>query len=170
MTKRTIEEGLREMEAILKRAEVGRIALSDDSKPYIIPINFYYQEGQIAFHCAWKGKKLDIIKKNPHCCFEVDEFNGEVTYHYDAPCHLEQDSVLAFGTASIEDKEDIKLQFFQHLHAKYKELYRTPIAEGGVRFNKARLHEACCVIININELTGRRERNRKQTTWRFKFS
>lgn len=168
-----IEDGLEEMEAVLKRAEVGRIALSDGERPYVIPLNFYYEAGVIAFHCAWKGKKLDILAKNPNCCFEVDEFRGEVSYHYDSLCHLDYDSVLAFGRARIENEEEAKLQFFQQLHAKYKEIYRQPISEGGVRLDRVRLHEACCVVIDIKELTGRRERTvgekRRKILWRYRF-
>jgi hypothetical protein len=130
-----VEDGLDEMEKILKRVEVGRIALCDDSKPYIVPVNFFYHEGKIAFHCAWEGKKLDLIDKTPNCCFEVDEFMGEVSYHYEARCHLDYDSVLAFG--------------------------------------KARVSECCCVVIDIQELTGRRERTEegkhKKTMWRHRF-
>jgi len=168
-----VEGGLVEMEEVLMRAEVGRIALSDGAMPYIVPLNFLYEEGKIVFHCAWEGKKLDIISKNPNCCFEVDEFMGEVSYHYDSLCHLDYDSVLAFGRAHIENNEEEKLRFFELLHAKYKELYRKPLSEGGVRLDKARLHEACCVVIDIEELTGRRERTvegkRSKTMWRHRF-
>jgi hypothetical protein len=72
-----IEGGLEEMEKLLKKAEVGHVALCDGSMPYAVPLNFLYYGGKIAFHCAWKGKKLDIIAKNPNCCFEVDKFMGE---------------------------------------------------------------------------------------------
>jgi hypothetical protein len=168
-----VEDGLKEMTEVLISAEVGRIALSDSSKPYIVPLNFLYQNGKIAFHCAFDGKKLDIISKNPNCCFEVDEFKGEVSYHYDSLCHLDFDSVLVFGKARIENDEGLKLQFFEKLHSKYKELYRKPISEGGVRFDKTRLHEACCVVIDIEELTGRRERTvegeRRTVMWQHKF-
>jgi hypothetical protein len=168
-----VQGGLEEMEEVLRRAEVGRIALYDGSMPYMVPLNFLYEEGKIAFHCAWEGKKLDIISKNPNCCFEVDEFMGEVSYHYDSLCHLDYDSVLAFGRARIESNEKEKLRFFELLHAKYKELYRKPLSEGGVRFDKARLSEACCVVIDIEELTGRRERTvegkRSKTMWRHRF-
>ncbi len=40
-------DSLREMEEILRAAEVGRIALSDDSRPYIVPLNFLYENGKI---------------------------------------------------------------------------------------------------------------------------
>jgi nitroimidazol reductase NimA-like FMN-containing flavoprotein (pyridoxamine 5'-phosphate oxidase superfamily) len=152
------ENGLKEMEKVLNQAEVGRIAFSDGFLPYIIPLNFVYHEGKIAFHCAWEGKKLELIKKNPNCCFEVDEFMGEVSYHYDSLCHLDYDSVLAFGKARIENGVKEKLRFFQLLHAKYKEIYRKPLSKGGIRFEEKNISEACCVVIDIKELTGRYER------------
>ncbi|HTY75535.1 MAG TPA: pyridoxamine 5'-phosphate oxidase family protein [Candidatus Nanoarchaeia archaeon] len=168
-----VQGGLPEMEHILKQAEVGRLAVNDNSTPYIIPLNFAYVNGKIGFHCDWKGKKLDLIAKNPRCCFEVDEYMGEVSYHYDALCHLDYDSVLATGTARIEKDEEAIWQFFQELHAKYKAIYRKPIEEGGKVFDRKRVGEACCVTIDIEELTGRRERTvegkRSKVMWQHRF-
>jgi nitroimidazol reductase NimA-like FMN-containing flavoprotein (pyridoxamine 5'-phosphate oxidase superfamily) len=170
--KDTLSE-LAKMEEILQHAEVGRLALAANHLPYIIPLNFLYWDGKIAFHCGWKGKKLDLIAKNNACCFEVDEFMGEVSYHYDSLCHLDYDSVLAFGVARIENDNEIKKDVFQRLHAKYKEIYRKPIASGGVRFDEARLDEACCVVIDVQELSGRRERTiddqPEKQEWQFRF-
>ena len=166
--------GLETMEEILQRAEVGRLALSTDNLPYIIPLNFLYWDGKIAFHCGWKGKKLDLLAENSACCFEIDEFMGEVSYHYDSLCHLDYDSVLAFGKARIENDKEAKKDIFQRLHAKYKEIYRKPISSGGVRFDEVRLDEACCVVIDVQELTGRRERTIKdqheKKVWQYRFS
>ena len=167
------EGGLPEMEHILKQAEVGRLALNDGATPYIIPLNFAYIAGKIGFHCDWTGKKLDLITRNPRCCFEIDEYMGEVSYHYDALCHLDYDSVLAVGIARIEKDEEAVWQFFQALHAKYKEIYRKPIEEGGKVFDRKRVGEACCVVIDIEELTGRRERTvagkRSKIMWQHRF-
>jgi hypothetical protein len=168
-----VKGGLAEMEEILKHAEVGRIGLCDGSTPYVIPLNFAYMPGKIGFHCDWTGKKLELIAKNPRCCFEVDEYKGEVGYHYDALCHLDYDSVIAMGTAHIEKDEEKVYAFFQLLHAKYKEIYRKPVKEGGKIFDRKRVGEACCVVIDIEELTGRRERTvegkRQKTMWQRKF-
>jgi nitroimidazol reductase NimA-like FMN-containing flavoprotein (pyridoxamine 5'-phosphate oxidase superfamily) len=167
------EDGLKEMEKILKQAEVGRLGLFDGSTPYIIPLNFAYLNGEIGFHCDWKGKKLDLIAKNPRCCFEVDEFRGEVTYHYDSLCHLDYDSVIATGVARVEKDEEAIWQFFQLLHAKYKAIYRKPVEEGGKVFDRKRVGEACCVVIDLEELNGRRERTidkkRSKVMWQHKF-
>lgn len=173
MKRKFIESGLAEMEQILKRAEVGRLGLYDGSAPYIIPMNFAYLPGKIGFHCSWQGKKLEIIHKNNRCCFEVDEFMGKVDYHYDALCHLDYDSVIAVGKARIENNEEEKYVFFQLLHAKYIEIYRKSVSEGGLVFSRDRLSEACCVVIDIEELTGRRERSvegkTQKTMWQHKF-
>jgi nitroimidazol reductase NimA-like FMN-containing flavoprotein (pyridoxamine 5'-phosphate oxidase superfamily) len=61
-----------QIDAIIERALVCRIALCDDSTPYILPVNFGYEGGCLYIHCALKGKKLDILKRNPMVCFEVD--------------------------------------------------------------------------------------------------
>jgi nitroimidazol reductase NimA-like FMN-containing flavoprotein (pyridoxamine 5'-phosphate oxidase superfamily) len=170
---RLLDDGLSEMEDILNRAEVGRIALFDGTIPYIIPLNFLYKDGKIVFHCAWEGKKLDIISMNPKCCFEVDEYMGEVSYHYESRCHLDYNSVLAFGSARIEDNDETKVQLLQLLSEKYVELYKKPISEGGKRFTLEQVTECCCIIIDVSELTGRREVNvggkRKITMWHKKL-
>ena len=167
------EDGFEEMKKILKRAEVGRIAFCDGSTPYIIPVNFIYCEAKIAFHCAWEGKKLDIIKENPNCCLEVDEFMGDVSYHHNARCHLDYDSVLAFGKARIENDEKQKIRLLQLFAEKYDAIYRKPPSKGGKRFSKNQVSECCCVVIDVEELTGRQERTlegkRKKTMWHHQF-
>jgi len=169
-----VQDGLKEMEEVLKRAEVGRMALCDGSVPYIVPVNFIYDEGKIAFHCEWEGKKLDIIKNNPSCCFEVDELMGKVSYHYASKCHLDYDSVLAFGRARIEGDENERIRLLQLFGEKYDERYRRPVSEGGLRIaqNKS-ITECCCIVVNVEELTGRRERTvdgkRQKTMWRHRF-
>lgn len=168
-----ISDGLAEMEEILEKADVGRLALSDSSKPYIIPLNFIYAKGKIAFHCAWEGKKLELIAINPNCCFEVDDFEGDLSYHYKSKCHLDYDSVLGFGKARIENNDEEKIRLLQLFAEKHDERYRKPISEGGKRFGKNNLKECCCVVIDIKEITGRRERTRegktRKTMWQHFF-
>jgi len=169
-----LQDGLKEMEEILKRADVGRIALTDGSLPYIVPLNFIYDKGKIAFHCALEGRKLDLIKKEKSCCFEVDEFMGKVNYHYDEKCHLDYDSVLAFGKAHIERDETERIRLLQLMGEKYDNRYRKPVSEGGFRIGQNKsIQQCCCVVIDIQEMTGRRERTingkREKTMWHHEF-
>lgn len=62
-----------EIEAILRRARVGRLAtLGQDGYPYITPVNYVYLGESVYFHCARQGEKLDNLRNNPKVCFEVD--------------------------------------------------------------------------------------------------
>ncbi|UCD97136.1 MAG: pyridoxamine 5'-phosphate oxidase family protein [Candidatus Bathyarchaeota archaeon] len=169
-----VENGLAEMEQMLRRAEVGRIGLAHGSKPYVIPLNFLYHEGKIVFHCAWEGKKLASIEENPNCCFEVDTFVGSVSDHHETRCHLDYDSVLAYGRARVEKDVAEKTRLLQLFAEKYSEPYRKPTSEGGKRFSRSRASECCCVVIDVEELTGRRERTvgekQEKTMWRHSFN
>jgi len=98
-----------EIEAIIKRASVLRIALHDDPFPYLVPVNFGYDDGQLYFHSASEGKKIDLIRKNNRVCFETEAEFGLI--RGDVPCHwsARYASVIGFGRAYlIEDPEGKK--------------------------------------------------------------
>jgi|SRR5690348_10584401 len=55
----------------LQAGKLGRIALVDrDSKPLIFPVNYFFDEGVIAFRTA-PGTKLDLAPGSP-AAFEID--------------------------------------------------------------------------------------------------
>lgn len=62
-----------EIEDVLKQAKVCRLAISDKNAPYIVPMNFGYRDGVLYFHSAGEGRKIDLIRRHPKVCFEVDE-------------------------------------------------------------------------------------------------
>ena len=61
---------------IIKKCKVCRIGLSENNKPYIIPLNYGYDFENntltLYFHSTIEGKKMNIIKNNNNACFEVD--------------------------------------------------------------------------------------------------
>ncbi|MDR1316899.1 MAG: pyridoxamine 5'-phosphate oxidase family protein, partial [Spirochaetales bacterium] len=69
-------ESIEEKLAILAKYKVCRLAMADGGMPYIVPLNYGYEYAQgiltLYFHGAGEGKKIDILKKNPHVCFEID--------------------------------------------------------------------------------------------------
>jgi uncharacterized protein len=67
--------GIQEIEEIIQKADVCRIALANDNIPYIVTMNFGYirnPKKTLFFHCANSGKKLDMLHKNNYVCFEMD--------------------------------------------------------------------------------------------------
>jgi uncharacterized protein len=57
---------------ILHSAHICRIAMSDGEEPYIVPLNFGYEDPFLYFHSAPAGRKIDILKKNNRVCFEIE--------------------------------------------------------------------------------------------------
>jgi hypothetical protein len=56
--------------AILNKAEFGVLStVSDDGKPYGVPLNFCFIDNCIYFHCAMEGQKIDHIEKNKSVSF-----------------------------------------------------------------------------------------------------
>ena len=56
---------------LLSSQVVGRLAFSDGSQPYIIPVTYFY-DGTYIYGQTNSGSKLNMLRKNPAVCFEVD--------------------------------------------------------------------------------------------------
>ncbi len=68
---------------ILEECEVCHLAMTDGLKPYVVPLNFGYTYKdsllELYFHCSKKGKKVDILKRNPNVFFQMN-VGGELIY------------------------------------------------------------------------------------------
>lgn len=56
---------------ILSSRAVGRLACTDGTHPYIVPVTYAY-DGTYIYGQTNDGHKLNIMRKNPHVCFETD--------------------------------------------------------------------------------------------------
>ena len=98
---------------ILDAAKVLHLGLCVDNEPYVVPMNYGYtlEDGKLILylHSAVRGKKLDMLQRNPNVFFELDcnlvPFEGKVPCQYG----LAYSSVMGRGTARIvEDAEEKK--------------------------------------------------------------
>ncbi|RZA01679.1 MAG: pyridoxamine 5'-phosphate oxidase family protein [Sphingobacteriaceae bacterium] len=64
-----------QIESLLKQQVIGRLACHADGTTYIVPINYVYDGANIYSHSA-EGKKIEMMRKNPEVCFEVDEIEN----------------------------------------------------------------------------------------------
>jgi len=94
----------REMELLLERVPVGRLAISTTDGPYAVAVNHLYLEGNIYFHSAREGRKIEALRSDPRLCFLVDEVGPQVIF--EGGCGISQiyESVVCFGKAEfVED-------------------------------------------------------------------
>ena len=61
--------------SILSSQVLGRLACTDSNTPYIIPVSYVY-DGAYIYAQTNEGMKLNIMRKNPNVCFEVDIVNS----------------------------------------------------------------------------------------------
>ncbi|WP_027185881.1 pyridoxamine 5'-phosphate oxidase family protein [Desulfovibrio inopinatus] len=57
------------LEYILKHAQICHLAINDEDIPYIVPVNFGYEDNALYIHSATEGKKIDLLNANPHVSF-----------------------------------------------------------------------------------------------------
>ena len=99
---------------ILQKGKVLHLGLAVDNEPYVVPMNygFTYEEGKLVMylHSAVRGKKLDMIRKNPKVFFEIctdlQPFDGVKPCQYG----LAYSSVMGKGTATIVEEVQEKMQ------------------------------------------------------------
>jgi uncharacterized protein len=56
---------------VLTSQVIGRLACTDGNQPYIVPVTYTY-DGKYIYGQTNEGMKLEMLRKNPNVCFEVD--------------------------------------------------------------------------------------------------
>jgi nitroimidazol reductase NimA-like FMN-containing flavoprotein (pyridoxamine 5'-phosphate oxidase superfamily) len=135
---------------LFDKAFYGRLALSVDDQPYIVPVNYALEGRRIYIHCANQGRKLEAIRANPKVCFEISEpeklVKGENLCQYG----VRYWSILAFGTAAIVTDAGEKLAALELLGKKYGGETAPPVVD------PEKLHLVTVIRLAIDELTGKR--------------
>lgn len=60
-----------EMLTLLKEQLIGRLACQGDGQLYLVPVSYAYRDDCIYIR-SQEGHKIDIMRRNPDVCFEVD--------------------------------------------------------------------------------------------------
>ena len=136
-----------EIEGIIRRSLVCRLALADENRPYIVPLCFGYKDNSLYFHSAVQGKKIDIIKKNNRVCFEFD-IDYEVI-KADKACEwgMQYKSVVGFGQASFLEDYESKRQALDIIMKQYS-------GESSA-YPETKLKHTVIIKVEIEQMTGK---------------
>jgi len=110
-----------QMEELLQRQAVGRLGMSINGQPYVVPLHYLYQRGKLFFHSSKDGLKISCLLTNPKVCFEVDELIGISSGDSACNFHTRYRSVLVTGTARILENTAEKAAVVNKLVEKYAE-------------------------------------------------
>ena len=141
-----------EIDEIIDKSDVCRIALSDNNVPYIVTLNFGYQKGEkpaLFFHCAPEGKKIDIIKRNSTACFQMSIDHELMETGVRCNCGMLYRSVVGMGRISFVTGKSDKIEALNLLmkHFTGKERHN---------FKDAYIEQTTVLRLDISEISGKK--------------
>jgi nitroimidazol reductase NimA-like FMN-containing flavoprotein (pyridoxamine 5'-phosphate oxidase superfamily) len=137
-----------ELEAILRSAQVCHLSMVDGTKPYVVPLNYGYEDGALYFHSAPEGRKINVLKKNPDVCFSIVARHEIVVNERACSWTAEFSSVTGTGKAEIlidraEKEKGLAVLMSQYSDEKYD-------------FSDEDLDGVDVIKVEIEEMTGKK--------------
>lgn len=119
--------------------------------PYLVPLDFGYQDNCVYFHCAREGKKLDLLAQNSNVFLLFVNYKGLVNYDKNGTAcgfSTKYSSVMATGQAQIITDAKLREEALHILLQRYK-LQRLPIKPESMA-------DTCLVQVKITGLSGKK--------------
>jgi nitroimidazol reductase NimA-like FMN-containing flavoprotein (pyridoxamine 5'-phosphate oxidase superfamily) len=139
--------GKEEIDQFLIHSPVGRIGLCLEDGPYVVPVGYCYEHGEIFFHSCFSGLKMKGMAQNPKVCFLVDESLSDGSMYK---------SVIVKGTVEIIDGEKM-VPYLQSLINKY----RVPVSFDEYISSPGRSREKEMAVVRICVITPKEITSRK---------
>ncbi len=136
------------IENILAKALVGRIGLTHNNEPYIVPVNFGYKENTIYFHSATEGKKINLLKKNNSVCFQTEVDHELIKDKVACRWSAKYLSIIAFGKAYFIDDLQERIAAFDVKMKHY-------LPDEKYEYTEGNLNNTAVSKILIEEITGK---------------
>ena len=138
---------IEQIEAIIKKAHVCRLAFTDGKTPYIVPLNFGYKRGSLFFHTGYTGLKMDMLAKNPQVCFEIDIEHKMIKKEMPCAFNMNYESVIGFGEARIIEDKERRKEALDCIVSRY--------FDGSLEYQEEKLKKTAVIEVLIDTLTGK---------------
>jgi len=143
---------VRALEEILRGATICRMAMMDGDLPYIIPFNYGYRDGCLFIHSAPEGKKIDLLMKKSHVCFEVEDISELIKGEKACDWTTRYRSVVGYGDVEILSDEAGKQLGLEVIMAQHG-------APQLIEFNQKNLDRMVILKLTISSMTGKESGN-----------
>lgn len=133
---------------LLQQSQVVRVAFSIDNTPHIVPLSYGYKNNKIYIHSSREGSKIEMIKKNNHVCFEVEQGSEVIKDEIACNWTTKYRSIIGWGNITIIDDDQQKRRGLDIIMQKYG---------GGDQhdYNSKQVDNMYLLVIEIEKLTGK---------------
>ncbi|PLX67855.1 MAG: pyridoxamine 5'-phosphate oxidase family protein [Denitrovibrio sp.] len=146
--KEKLFQELAEINDVMSRGEVIRVAMVDGDAPYMVPMSYGHKDGVIYLHCAHEGRKVDILKQNQKVWFEVTVDGGLIKKEQSCGWSYSFKCVMGMGKAVfVEDKAE-KLEALNAIMEHYGRVDNS--------FPDKAVDATEVIRIDIEEMTGKK--------------
>jgi len=139
-----------ELEAVMARATVVHLAMVEEGRPYVVPMNFGYADGYLYLHGAKEGRKVSILRSNPAVCFNLFTDEAIIPSSGPAGCSFTSRyrSITGEGRVEFLDGDDARRRGLDILLAHY--------AAGSFTYRPEVLARTCVFRVVIESMTGKK--------------
>jgi uncharacterized protein len=143
-----------EIRAILEKADVCHLAMSDDNVPYLVTMNFGLKSDKniaLYFHAAHEGKKIEVLKRNNLVCFGAD-IDHELLISETGTscgCSMRFSSVIGTGYVSFVTERSEKYEALEAIMKHYTQ-------KQSYIFRDEMIDRTTILKLDVKEITGKR--------------
>lgn len=137
-----------QIEEVIACAQVCHLALLDGDWPYLVPLSYGYREGVLYLHSAPAGLKIELLRRNPQVCFEMEADVALLPAQSACGFGMRYRSVIGRGVARLIAEPEAKAAALDVIMAHYG-------AVGPHTYDPAMLQRTLIIAIDIIALTGK---------------
>lgn len=136
---------------VLKNAKFLHLAFAVDNEPYLVTLNYGYDMNYLYFHSSTKGKKIDMIEKNPNICYELN-YGGDI-YSHEHACNwgTKYRSLIGRGKAELLNTDAERITGLKAIMRKYS-------GNSEHDFNENVMHHTSIYRIKIDEISTKQNK------------
>ena len=154
------------IEEIIKSEQICFVGFSDkDGIPYVLPMNYGYEEDVIYLHSGPEGKVIRILEHNPNVCITFCTQPKLVWQHPDVACsyRMQSESVICNGKVQFEEDFNEKEKILNIIMRQYTEKdfkYSVP-AVNNVKIWKVAIDSIAAKEFGVNHPNAAKDRYQK---------
>jgi nitroimidazol reductase NimA-like FMN-containing flavoprotein (pyridoxamine 5'-phosphate oxidase superfamily) len=141
-----------EVDDIIMKASICRLGMVEEGRAYIVPMNFGYDGESLYFHSASEGRKIDVLRRSPDVCFELEVDHGLRTGELACQYSHDFESVMGEGVAEMIEDGPSKRKALDIIMSHY--------AQGPFHYDEKSLGLTLVIRVRIHELAAKRHLKR----------
>jgi nitroimidazol reductase NimA-like FMN-containing flavoprotein (pyridoxamine 5'-phosphate oxidase superfamily) len=152
-------ENREEIEAVIKSCKTCFVAMSENDRPYVLPMNFALDGDAVILHSAQSGRMWEMLQKNPKVC--INWTLGEELAWQDervgCSYRVKSKSAIVEGSVEIVDDYDEKVRCLELLMAQY--------SDREFKFNAPAVKNVGIIKVKIQHISAKEFGAKPDTPW-----